>query len=58
MVNRPEEVEAWLASLCPDDVVVFEATSGCDRVLRCALAATGIGGVRLNPLHRRSDKYR
>ena len=49
--NRPEEVSGWVAGLGPDDVIVFEATSGCDRVLRRAVQAAGIPGVRLNPLH-------
>lgn len=49
--NRPEEVSGWVAGLGPDDVIVFEATSGCDRVLRRAVQAAGIPGVQLNPLH-------
>lgn len=49
--NRPEEVSGWVAGLGSDDVIVFEATSGCDRVLRRAAQAAGIPGVRLNPLH-------
>ena len=49
--NRPEEVGGWVAGLGPDDVIVFEATSGCDRVLRRAVQAAGIPGVQLNPLH-------
>lgn len=51
IANRREEVVRWLENLGPEDVVVFEATSGCDRDLRRAVVAAGVGGVRLNPLH-------
>ena len=49
--NQPAAIGRWLAGLGPDDVVVYEATSGCDRPLRQALRAARPGGVRLNPLH-------
>jgi len=49
--NRPVAIARWLAGLGPGDVIVFEATSGCDRVLRIALGKAGRPGVRLNPLH-------
>lgn len=49
--NCPEHIARWLASLEPDDMVVFEATSGCDHDLREALRRSGTAHVRLNPLH-------
>jgi transposase len=49
--NQPEAVGRWLAGLGRDDVIVYEATSGCDRPLRLALRAADHAGVRLNPLH-------
>ena len=51
VANEPEAIAAWLAGLGPDDVIVYEATSGCDRPLRLALREAGHPGVRLNPLH-------
>jgi len=49
--NAPAAIARWLAGLGPDDVVVYEATSACDRPLRAALREAGHPGVRLNPLH-------
>ena len=37
VVNDPEEIAVWVASLDPDVLVVFEATSGCDGPLIAAL---------------------
>jgi transposase len=51
IANRPAAVARWLAGLGPEDVIVYEATSGCDRLLRIALGKAGRPGVRLNPLH-------
>jgi transposase len=51
VANRPAAVARWLAGLGPEDVIVYEATSGCDRLLRIALGKAGRPGVRLNPLH-------
>ena len=51
VANEPEAIAAWMAGLGADDVIVYEATSGCDRPLRLALRAAGHPGVRLNPLH-------
>jgi transposase len=44
-------IATWMASLGADDVIVYEATSACDRPLRLALRKAGHPGVRLNPLH-------
>jgi transposase len=51
VANEPKAIAAWMAGLGPDDVIVYEATSRCDRPLRLALRAAGHPGVRLNPLH-------
>jgi transposase len=51
IANEPRAIAAWIAGLGPDDVVVYEATSGCDGPLRAALDAAGQPGTRLNPLH-------
>ena len=49
--NEPAAIARWLAGLGPNDVIVYEATSACDRPLRLALASADHAGVRLNPLH-------
>ena len=51
ILNQPKAIARWAARLGPDDVVVFEATSGCDRPVRAGLEAAGRDFVRLNPLH-------
>jgi transposase len=51
IANTSPAIAAWLAGLGPDDTVVYEATSGCDRALRVALRAARRAGVRQNPLH-------
>lgn len=51
VANRPKAIERWLAGLAASDLVVYEATSGCDRPLRAALALAGRAGARVNPLH-------
>jgi len=51
VANRPKAVARWLAGLGAADFVVYEATSGCDRPLRVALAEAGRAGARINPLH-------
>ena len=51
IVNQPKAIARWAARLGPDDFVVFEATSGCDRAVRAGLEAAGRDFVRLNPLH-------
>ena len=51
IANRPGAIADWIAGLGPDDVIVYEATSGCDGPLRAALDAAGQPGARLNPLH-------
>jgi transposase len=49
--NTVEAIAGWLAGLGPDDLVVYEATSTCDRPLRLALRKARHAGVRVNPLH-------
>ena len=51
IANAPDAIARWLAGLGPEDTVVYEATSRCDRPLRLALGKLGRPGVRLNPLH-------
>ena len=51
VANRPKAVARWVAGLGETDFVVYEATSGCDRPLRVALAEAGRAGARVNPLH-------
>lgn len=54
VANAPADLAAWLARLGPDALVVFEATSGCDRALVEALSARGIAYVRVNPRQARA----
>ena len=49
--NTAAAIRRFLAGLAPDDMLVFEATSGCDRALLRLLAEDGRAHVRLNPLH-------
>lgn len=49
--NTAAGIRRFLARLEPDDMLVFEATSGCDRTLLRLLAEDGHAHVRLNPLH-------
>jgi transposase len=51
IANARAPIARWASRLGPEDFVVFEATSGCDRVLRAGLEAAGRDFVRLNPLH-------
>jgi len=53
IANTQTDIAAWRDSLGPDALVVFEATSGCDRVLREILAAGGIAYARVNPRQAR-----
>lgn len=53
IANTPADIAAWLADLEPDTLVVFEATSGCDRLLIEALSAQGLAYVRVNPRQAR-----
>ena len=53
IANTQADLAAWLASLGPDTLVVFEATSGCDRLLIEALSARGVAYVRVNPRQAR-----
>jgi len=54
VANQLEALRDFAASLEPGrDIVVLEATGHHDRLLRHALAARGIGYVRLNPVTAR-----
>ena len=54
VANQLEALQDFAASLEPGrDIVVLEATGHHDRLLRHALAARGIGYVRLNPVTAR-----
>lgn len=45
----PDAIASWAGTFEPDDLVVFEATSGCDGHLIAALAARGQRFCRVNP---------
>lgn len=51
--NAPDAIAAWVASLRPDVLVVFQATSGCDGPLIAALAEGGVTFSRTNPRQAR-----
>jgi transposase len=51
VANEASAIAGWIAGLEPCDLVVYEATSGCDDALRRALDETGQPGRRVNPLH-------
>jgi transposase len=51
--NDPAAIAAWVASLEPEVLVVFEATSGCDGPLIAALTARGLAFSRTNPRQAR-----
>jgi transposase len=51
IANQPAAIAGWLAGLGADDMIVYEATSRCDRPLRLALRKARGAGVRRNPLH-------
>ena len=54
IANRPDVLAAFAAALTGRDIaVVFEATGAYDRHLRHALAAAGVGFVRVNPQRAR-----
>ena len=53
IANDPEAIAAWISSLAPDALVVFEATSGCDGPLIAALAERGVTFSRTNPRQAR-----
>jgi hypothetical protein len=49
--NSAAGIKALFAASKPEDILVFEATSGCDRLLLEACAKAGRPFVRVNPLH-------
>jgi transposase len=50
VANSDKALKAWLSRLAPEEVPVFEATSGCDGRLMRQAAALGREVVRVNPL--------
>ncbi len=53
LANTPEAVGSWAQTLPPDALVVFEATSGCDRPIIDALTAHSVPFSRVNPRQAR-----
>ena len=51
VANEPVAIARWLAGLGGDDLLVYEATSRCDRRLRRALRTATAAGACVNPLH-------
>jgi transposase len=52
--NHPEAIDLLIAGWTGHDVfVLFEATGRCDKALRRALSAAGIGFARVNPARAR-----
>lgn len=49
--NSAAAIRAWLGTLEPDALLVFEATSRYDRMLRTQADAAGVAFARINPLH-------
>lgn len=49
VANRAVDIAAYLATLPPTAVVVFEATAPYDEKLRRALGAAGLSAIRANP---------
>jgi transposase len=49
--NTAPGIKALIKACTPDSILVFEATSGCDKALILALTLHGQPFVRLNPLH-------
>lgn len=51
--NTPDVIAAWAQGLPPNAVIVFEATSGCDRQLMETLTELGRPFSRVNPRQAR-----
>ncbi len=51
VANTTADIRDWLAGLSPEDLPVFEATSGCDGLLLRQAGALGRPVHRVNPLH-------
>lgn len=51
VANIEAPIRAWLGTLGPEDVIVFEATSLCDGLILRLASACGQPFHRLNPLH-------
>ena len=54
IANTAAAIAVLVAELATAKLVLFEATGSYDRRLQQALAAAGIGFVRVNPLHARA----
>lgn len=51
IANATAALGAWMATFAPEDFLIFEATSGCDRAILQEAEARGIAMRRINPLH-------
>jgi len=51
IANSNAALARWMGSFAPEDFLVFEATSGCDRAILQEAEARGIAMRRINPLH-------
>ena len=53
VANTSDAIACWAAALPADTLVVFEATSGCDRTIREVLPVCGVAHARVNPRQAR-----
>ena len=51
IANTPADILKWLQHCAPDEIIVFEATSGCDTLLLHLASDLEQPFCRLNPLH-------
>ena len=51
IANKPRALRAFLRTMQEDDILIFEATSGCDDTLLAQIRAEGVAFVRVNPAH-------
>lgn len=51
IANSNAVLGAWMGTFAPEDFLIFEATSGCDRAILQEAEARGIPMRRINPLH-------
>jgi len=49
--NKTTSITAFLRTLGDDDILIFEATSGCDDLLLTLIRAENTAFVRVNPAH-------
>jgi len=51
IANTPRAIRAFLETMQDDEIIVFEATSGCDNTLLAQIRARNAAFVRVNPMH-------